>query len=90
MRERAVQRYRLREYLREMPGVPSKSTLVKLRKAQDVHNRGLAEAVWAARDDGHSWRVIGEVLGVSAQAVHKRFGTWYPHCEITLDDRDDT
>jgi len=82
-------RYRLREYVRDsmLPDVPSKATLVKLRKAQVVHNRGLADAVWVARDDGHSWRVIGEVLGVSAQAAHKRFGTWYPHAEMTLGDR---
>jgi hypothetical protein len=32
------------------------------------------EAVFRALDEGHSWRRIGEALGVSKQAAFQRFG----------------
>ena len=32
------------------------------------------EAVFLALDQGHSWREIGEALGVSKQAAFQRFG----------------
>jgi len=34
----------------------------------------LTDAVAAARAAGWSWRRIGELLGVSAQAAHQRYG----------------
>ncbi|MCA1783678.1 MAG: hypothetical protein ABR500_02165 [Dermatophilaceae bacterium] len=34
----------------------------------------LAQSVTAARGSGHSWAAIGEVLGLSRQAVQQRFG----------------
>ncbi|SEC83213.1 hypothetical protein SAMN04489844_3077 [Nocardioides exalbidus] len=37
--------------------------------------RGLADAVHAARAAGASWAAIGSVLGTSRQNVFKRFGT---------------
>ena len=48
-----------------------------LRRAaigQAESERRLAAAVTAAREAGWSWRRIGEVLGVSAQAAHQRYG----------------
>ena len=39
----------------------------------------LDEAVAAARADGASWQAIGQVLGMSRQAVFKRFGRPDPH-----------
>jgi len=48
-----------------------------LRRAgigQAENERRLAAAVTVAREAGWSWRRIGEVLGVSAQAGHQRYG----------------
>jgi hypothetical protein len=36
--------------------------------------RRLTDAVDVARETGWSWRRIGEVLGVSAQAAQQRYG----------------
>ena len=38
----------------------------------------LGQAVSAARGGGHSWAAIGEVLGLSRQAVQQRFGSIAP------------
>lgn len=32
------------------------------------------QAVFSAREAGWSWAQIGDALGVSRQAIHKRFG----------------
>jgi hypothetical protein len=32
------------------------------------------DAVFAAREAGWSWAQIGDALGVSRQAIHKKFG----------------
>jgi len=48
-----------------------------LRRAaigQAESERRLTDAVTAAREADWSWRRIGEVLGVSAQAAHQRYG----------------
>jgi hypothetical protein len=48
-----------------------------LRRAaigQAESERRLTDAVAAARESGWSWRRIGEVLGVSAQATQQRYG----------------
>lgn len=48
-----------------------------VRRAADadaVVSRILSQAVSSARADGHSWAAIGEVLGLSRQAVQQRFG----------------
>jgi hypothetical protein len=37
-------------------------------------NQALLAAVDRARDAGHSWREIGEVLGTTRQAAFQRFG----------------
>jgi hypothetical protein len=34
----------------------------------------LAEAVAAARADGHSWQAIGAMLGTSGEAARQRYG----------------
>jgi hypothetical protein len=36
--------------------------------------RALAEAVRAARADGHSWSAIGAMLGTSGEAARQRYG----------------
>src|SRR5580693_1106318 len=49
-----------------------------LRRAaigQAESERRLTSAVTAAREAGWSWRRIGDVLGVSAQAAQQRYGT---------------
>ena len=40
--------------------------------------RRLAEAVNAARADGHSWASIGAMVGTSAEAARQRYGTRRP------------
>ncbi len=48
------------------------------------HNGALIEAVIEAREAGATWTEIGEVLGVSKQAILQRFGDRgrYPVDEI--------
>lgn len=36
--------------------------------------KNVVDAVTAARQSGMSWQRIGEVLGISAQAAHQRYG----------------
>lgn len=40
----------------------------------DRAERSLSDAVHRAREHGHTWQEIGDVLGVSRQAAFKRFG----------------
>ncbi|WP_432557949.1 hypothetical protein [Granulicoccus sp. GXG6511] len=52
--------------------------LVLVRRAADasvVVSDLLRQAVSAARMNGHSWAAIGNVLGLSRQAVQQRFGS---------------
>jgi hypothetical protein len=51
--------------------------LESIRAAQEFRAGAealLAEAVQQARDEGRTWQEIGEVLGVSRQAVFQRYG----------------
>ena len=51
--------------------------LALVRRAADadaVVNGILRQSISAARAGGHSWAAIGEVLGLSRQAVQQRFG----------------
>jgi hypothetical protein len=52
-----------------LDGVRAASTTLHLAE------RGLADAVHAARAAGESWAAIGSVLGTSRQNVFKRFGS---------------
>jgi hypothetical protein len=56
--------------------VPSVDTLRSVLSAsagiEEAYD-DLSAAVARARDDGHTWSVIGQALGVSAQTAHKRF-----------------
>lgn len=54
----------------------ARSSLDELAEAVDLvdaADRDLHKAVRACRIEGRSWREIAAVLGVSAQAAHKRF-----------------
>jgi hypothetical protein len=44
------------------------------RGVQDAAEALMAAAVQQAREDGRTWQEIGEVLGVSRQAVFQRYG----------------
>ena len=60
---------------RRLPGLPD--TLGQLRSLRAIDRRlhaKIERVVAAARQGGHSWAEIGAALGVSAQAVWKRFG----------------
>lgn len=51
--------------------------LSTIRTAAAAHERAaelLAAAVQRARQSGHTWQQIGDVLGISRQAVFQRFG----------------
>lgn len=63
--------------LRERLETDPAATLELIAIAQDARNTTrdiLADAVRAAREAGHSWSTIGEVLGMSRQAAQQRFG----------------
>ena len=49
--------------------------LAAVARAKTALAREEAAAVRHARLNGMSWAEIGRVLGVSRQALHKRFGT---------------
>ena len=42
--------------------------------ARSDAERALALAVQRARDEGHSWRSIGRILGTSGEAARQRYG----------------
>lgn len=51
--------------------------LAELRRLRALHAelaRGEAENVRRARAQGYSWVAIADALGVSRQAVHKKYG----------------
>lgn len=62
------------------PGPDAKVTVTPLGRVYDaVRARAqveqqVAAAVAGARADGKSWRVIGLILGTSAQAARQRYG----------------
>lgn len=43
------------------------------RAAIEAATQDLITEVWLARSHGAAWTVIGEALGISKQAAHKRF-----------------
>ena len=49
--------------------------VVAARTAAEETSRLLREAVDSARRAGHSWDVVGRLLGVSRQAAQQRFGS---------------
>lgn len=49
------------------------SALETMRQVQQLVDEELLNLVGRARRAGMSWKRIGGVLGVTAQAVHKRF-----------------
>ncbi len=57
--------------------LPSLSPVAVLEAAAGARQRAeldVLEAVAAGRDAGLTWRAIGEALGVTRQAVEKRYG----------------
>lgn len=51
--------------------------LAELRRlvlTRSALERDLAAAVGAARDEGHSWGIIGAMLGTSGEAARQRYG----------------
>lgn len=53
----------------------SLALVLSARTAAEETSRLLRDAVTSARGAGHSWDVIGRLLGVSRQAAQQRFGT---------------
>lgn len=49
------------------------AALEVMRHVQDLVDQELLCQIGRARKSGESWRSIGSALGVTAQAVHKRF-----------------
>ncbi len=60
-----------RSYLLKSGSRTVPAAITELKHALSEHER---EAVFRALDEGHSWRRIGEALGVSKQAAFQRFG----------------
>ena len=77
-KERAVAE--IAERLANRAEEPSWSTAEPLRRVVDAFRHSVtadaevAEAVKAARKDGHSWAAIAAMLGVSKQTAQARYG----------------
>ncbi|MEL4504074.1 hypothetical protein AAEX63_04450 [Luteococcus sp. H138] len=56
------------------PDEPSLAAIGLAQQALDQAERGLHDAVRAARDAGRTWQEVADVLGVTRQAAFKRFG----------------
>lgn len=61
------------------------TTVTAVRALARVVDEGLREAVQNARQTGHTWAEIGELLGTTRQAAFQRFGR--PLDPRTLDPR---
>ncbi len=60
---------------RPAPGHPGHLDLIRVTaQAREDVDALLQAAVASARTAGHSWEAIGQVLGLSRQAVQQRFG----------------
>jgi FAD/FMN-containing dehydrogenase len=69
---------RFEEHEPDAANVRDAGSLRKVRKAfqrRAATEQELANAVRAARDDGHSWAAIGAMLGTSGEAARQRYGT---------------
>ncbi|MCI6583716.1 MAG: hypothetical protein SPK50_04300 [Mobiluncus porci] len=47
--------------------------LVKAARIRDAAQAEIAHAVEVARSEGATWQVIGDILGVTRAAAHKRY-----------------
>ena len=56
------------------PALTPLATVTAVRSLARVVEEGLREAVQNARDAGHTWAEIGELLGTTRQAAFQRFG----------------
>jgi Protein of unknown function (DUF3887) len=56
------------------PVLPPLDTVAVIRSLARVVEDGLREAVQLARQAGHTWAEIGELLGTTRQAAFQRFG----------------
>jgi hypothetical protein len=68
---------RFEEYEPDPAQVRDAHALAKLRElvlARSAVERDLAAAVAAAREEGHSWGIIGAMLGTSGEAARQRYG----------------
>lgn len=56
-------------------GEPLPAILKSLIELEPARQEALHQVVRTARTQGHSWREIGDSLGISRQAAQQRFGT---------------
>ncbi len=61
--------------------------VARAAQAEGVARDLLRQSVTAARAHGHSWAAIGQVLGMSRQAVQQRFGQATPQPEGVAEQR---
>jgi hypothetical protein len=59
---------------RTVDGAPLRAVRAAF-EAKARSEQGLADAVNAARTEGHSWAIIGAMLGTSGEAARQRYGT---------------
>jgi len=58
----------------EGPDADQRCRIAAAAKAVEDASESLRQAVRSAREAGLTWATIGEVLGVTKQAAHERFG----------------